>query len=490
MGKNIGGTLGAPMEWHRKINNVTFYEQELGGEPLPNDDLDIQLLWLIAMEEQGVRINARTMGDYWMKHITPHWAEYGAAKANMKAGLMPPLSGIVENPFKDSCGSYIRSEIWACIAPGCPEQAARFAYEDAIIDHGDGEGVYGEIFCATFESAAFVEKDINKLIDIGLSYIPEDCDVAKAIALVRKMHSDGKPWLETRDELIRNFNGGFHFFVSEEEKAKGFGGGEVGKEVAANVAIVVLGLLYGEGDFEKSICTAVNCGEDTDCTAATLGSMLGIIHGYDWIPKKWIEPIGNSIKTLTLNLGDIGGSVPKDIENLSERVEKLAFQVLPAYRLPVTLSFDEKTDLSDCGSLFATENGKNVCKFMDGPTYKFDFMNVYVDYGADGPIVSDDGTKKIRLVLKNTYFFAEMVNIRWYAADGFDVLPSRNARVHLHHDMSHAMPTDVFNGVKEVEFELVTEFAPEATNRFVIEITVEGNATVMLVPVVLLCKVH
>ena len=164
MGKNVGGTLGAPMEWFRQVNDVTFYEQELDGNPLPNDDLDIQLLWLIAMEEQGIHVNARTLGDYWMHYITPHWAEYGIAKANMKAGLQPPLSGTFGNPFKDSCGSYIRSEIWACIAPGCPERAVRFAYEDAIIDHGNGEGVYGEVFCAAFESAAFVEKDINTLI--------------------------------------------------------------------------------------------------------------------------------------------------------------------------------------------------------------------------------------------------------------------------------------------------------------------------------------
>ena len=51
MGKNIGGTLGAPFEFIRQVNHVSFYTQDLGGEPLPNDDLDLQLLWLVAMEE-------------------------------------------------------------------------------------------------------------------------------------------------------------------------------------------------------------------------------------------------------------------------------------------------------------------------------------------------------------------------------------------------------------------------------------------------------
>ena len=76
MGKNIGGTLGAPFEWKRQVNDVRFYTQDLKGEPLPNDDLDIQLLWLLAMEEQGVDIDSHTLAEYWCLFVGPHWAEY------------------------------------------------------------------------------------------------------------------------------------------------------------------------------------------------------------------------------------------------------------------------------------------------------------------------------------------------------------------------------------------------------------------------------
>ena len=75
-----------------------------------------------------------------MLYVTPHWAKYGTAKINMRSGLLPPLSGTYSNDYKDSCGAFIRSEIWACIAPGFPQLAARYAYEDAILDHGNGEG--------------------------------------------------------------------------------------------------------------------------------------------------------------------------------------------------------------------------------------------------------------------------------------------------------------------------------------------------------------
>ncbi|MCL2362934.1 MAG: ADP-ribosylglycohydrolase family protein [Defluviitaleaceae bacterium] len=490
VGKNIGGTFGAPLEWIRGLNDISFYQQELDGNPLPNDDLDIQLVWLIAMEEKGIGINARTLGDYWMHFVTPHWAEYGNAKANMKAGLMPPLSGTANNPFKDSCGAYIRSEIWACVAPAAPERAVRYAYEDAIIDHGNGEGVYGEVFCAAFQSAAFVEKDINTLIDIGLSYIPEDCAVARAIKLVREMQSAGNTWLETRDAILTNFLGGFHFSVSEDDVKKGFGEGRVGWEVPSNVAICILGLLYGGGDFSKTMKVTVNCGEDTDCTAATVGAMLGIIQGYDRIPEEWIKPIGNGLKTMCLNLGELW-PVPKDIMNLSERVEKLAHQVIAGYRLPVELS-DQPTDYDAemVKGLFAGEKIKKIYDYSNGPVYKFDFFDVYVDYGEEGAVIDHEGTKKIRLKIFNTYSMPEMLNIRWYPADGFEVQPAKEMRAFMQHNFTHMMPTDFFHGTKEVEFELKAEGAVAATNRFVIEITVEGKATVMMVPIILLSRIY
>lgn len=54
-------------------------QDSVNGEPLPNDDLDIQLLWLIAMEQQGIGLSAETLAHYWEVFVTPHWAEYGAS---------------------------------------------------------------------------------------------------------------------------------------------------------------------------------------------------------------------------------------------------------------------------------------------------------------------------------------------------------------------------------------------------------------------------
>jgi ADP-ribosylglycohydrolase len=484
MGKKIGGTIGAPFEWKRQVNNVTFYTQELGGNPLPNDDLDLQLLWLVALEEKGIDINARTLGEYWLTYITPHWAEYGIGKINMRSGLMPPLSGIENNPFKHSCGAYIRSEIWACIAPGCPETAARYAYEDAIVDHGDGEGMYAEIFCAALESAAFVVKDIYKLIEIGLSYIPDGCGIANAVNCAIAAYKSGKSWLAARDEILSKYRGSSSWFsISSEDKEKGFDGGAIGWDAPSNIGMAIIGLLYGEGDFEKTMCVTVNCGEDTDCTAATCGSIFGIMRGIEAIPAKWIAPIGKGIKTACLNLGELGyfgAQLPQNIDELSERTEHIAKQIILRNRLPVNLSEGNPSAFDDLKieSLYSTSKGVSIYKNLTGPVYRFDFFNIMIDY-TDGATVKENMPKKLKIAIENTYKIPATLNVRWYTPDNWTVSPSKQGKVFS--PVPWLIPKNI-----EMDFELLSERIVDTEIRFVIEVTIDGRHTVMLVPVVLI----
>lgn len=190
LGKSIGGTLGAPLEGQREMHALTFFDP-VPTEPSANDDLDLQLLWLKAMEEQGPRLNARILGEYWLSFVSVDWNEYGIGKANLRQGFLSPLSGHFRNRWCDSNGAWIRSEIWACLAPGCPALAARYAYEDACVDHGGGEGTYAEIFTAALESAAFIEPDRDRLLQIAQSYIPPDCALARSLQAARKAWQQG-----------------------------------------------------------------------------------------------------------------------------------------------------------------------------------------------------------------------------------------------------------------------------------------------------------
>ncbi|MBN2582185.1 MAG: ADP-ribosylglycohydrolase family protein [Planctomycetes bacterium] len=484
MGKNIGGTLGAPFEFIRQVNDVSFYTQDLGGEPLPNDDLDLQLLWLIALEERGLGIDAHTLADYWCLYITPHWSEYGIAKANLRAGLPPPWSGLCGNEWRHSCGAFIRSEIWACIAPGLPEVAVRYAAEDAVVDHADGEGTWGEVFFAALESAAFVCDDIAALIEIGLSYIPADCDIAAAVRCAVDAHKSGMGWRDARDEILKHHRGSTLFNMPErtceEDRAKGFDKGRLGYDAPSNVAMAVLAVLEGGDDFGRVVTTAVNCGEDTDCTGATAGALFGLMHGIDAIPEKWIKPIGKKIKTMCLNLGELSMQVPQTVDNLTDRTERMSRQVLAHYdRTGKTnpLPGEKLRKVSPVEAMKASEAFKrDLAARVGAARYRFDFFDV--DVQADGgPTIRDGQAKVVRLTIHNRYKVQANVLVRWHMPDGWRVEPARTA-------LAQSWP-GILGGPVTVVATLCATEVRESVVRCVAELSIDGRPTVVLVPVIL-----
>lgn len=329
LGKNIGGTLGMPFEGDTVVHEISFYTNIRNGEPAANDDLDLQMLWLKAMQENNSHVDAFKLGQYWLKYVPVNWNEYGVGKANMKSGLMPPVSGEFSNAkWKTSNGAWIRSEIWACLFPGNPYMAARFAREDACVDHGMAEGTFAEIFTASLESAAFIEHDRDTLLKFGLSMIPSGCRVAQAVGTAIKARNEGKDWKEARLAVIKNTEDMGWF------------------QAPRNVAFTIIGWLYGDGDFGKSICTAVNCGDDTDCTGATLGSIFGIIGGTKAIPENWKKPVGNKIATVAIS----GFPAPATLDVLTDSTIIMTKRVQAKYNLPITIG-PGKTILKTSGKI-------------------------------------------------------------------------------------------------------------------------------------------
>lgn len=330
LGKNAGGTLGEPLEekfGRDEMFNIDWYP-ELPEGGIPNDDLELQLIWLQALQEKGPGLTAFDLAQYWLDCIAYNFDEYGLSKVNLQKGLLPPVSGWFNNAFRDCMGSPIRSEIWACVAPGHPDVAAHYAFQDAICDHGGGESVYGEIFNAVVQSAAFLESDKRRLIELGLGAIPKDCFTSRAIAEAVRLHSEGVDWISCRNRLKEMFYN------------------PVAQYSPLNLGFQTIGWLYGE-DFGDAICKAVNCGWDTDCTAATLGATLGIIMGADALPKKWIEPLGMEISTNMKTGGIRHLTAPTDISELTQAVMEQAERVLRYWNRDVRFS-----DIGACkGSL-------------------------------------------------------------------------------------------------------------------------------------------
>ncbi|MGQ9525044.1 MAG: ADP-ribosylglycohydrolase family protein [Armatimonadota bacterium] len=458
LGKNIGGTLGAPFEGNRDTHDVTFYTNLKEGEPAANDDLDLQMLWLKALEERGVHIDAKVLGEYWLNYVPVDWNEYGIGKANMRLGFMPPVSGHYNNKqWRDSNGAWIRSEIWACLAPGCPDIAAKYAYEDSIVDHGGGEGVFAEIFTASVESAAFVEHDRDRLIEIGLSRIPPNCATARAIRSAIDAYRRGLSWRAAREEVVK-----------ASEDTGWF-------QAPRNVAFVVIGWLYGEGDFGKSICTAVNCGDDTDCTGATLGSILGIIRGYSGIPDEWKKPIGDKINTVAIG----NFEPPATLAELTDRTVAMAHQVLLAHSAPVRIVPGAKTDLSRVAELRLYDNS-GVQRFWSRSPYQveYDFVHTraVLDYVSD-PEVRPGSAHTMKLTLWNRTPAALNLRVQWEVPEGWRVEPQAAGRVTLDAGASQT-----------VEVRVSAPEGAEEVNRCLVKLTADGRPTVGVVPFTLICK--
>lgn len=258
-GKCLGGAAGAPVEGVKKLIKVNDFT-EIFNPDLPNDDLDIQLLWLDVLEQKGYNITSCDLADAWIEKCWYPFSEYGYFMKNYMRGVKPPYSGILNNRFfKEGMGCAIRSEIWGMVCAGRPELAVLYAYMDGCLDHADN-AVYAEQFLAAVESLAFEETDIEILIQKGLQYIPSDCKLAKCIQRIVSLQT--LSWREVRNIVLREY--GHPDFTN----------------IVQNMGFIVIALLYGRGDMRDTINIALQCGYDTDCTCASAASIVGIIKGF------------------------------------------------------------------------------------------------------------------------------------------------------------------------------------------------------------------
>lgn len=431
LGKNIGGTLGAPFECYRGVYDVDGFMQDVSS-PIPNDDVDLQLVWLAAAEHEGRRLDATVLAEYWNSFVSAVISEYGTGKNNFNMGILPPLSGHMRNPNRDSNGAWIRTEIWACLCAGNPALAANYAYYDACVDHS-GEGVYSAVFTAAIEAAAFFESDREKLIEIGLSYIPEDCGVRKAVNLVRECYRKGDDWKTTRVKLFKavpsSFGemGGVWRGTAEVPACRQCPAQEAdpqipkavhGYDAPWSMGAIVLGWLYSEGDFGKAVCLATNCGEDTDCTAGTLGAILGTVLGTEHLPEKWVKGCSDKIATWTLRTDGLL-NVPKTIDELCARIVKQtpvflerrcvmlengSYEIQPIAKFRYEGKMFDDHIQEDFSEVFSCGH--------DTVRKKFRPYTVLVKFDGDLAELKEDRPKKLKITVLNQRFMPQYLTVR------------------------------------------------------------------------------
>lgn len=260
LGKCIVGTVGAPYEGMKQRLNLN-YQESMIETMLPNDDLDLQVLWLSVLEEKGIYTTGEDLAAaFCEKNI--YWpGEYAWFKRNFNRGIRPPYTALYENDFyNEGMGCPIRAEIWGLIVPGNPALAAKLCVMDGTLDHA-GNSVLFEQFWAAMVAAAFTEHDIRKLIACGLRYIPAD---SRAARLIR----DTVAWCEEFDDI---------WYIRSRIIAE-YGHCDCTNSFQ-NIGITLMLLLKFPDDIRQGAVTACNCGFDTDCTAGNYGALCGLIYG-------------------------------------------------------------------------------------------------------------------------------------------------------------------------------------------------------------------
>ena len=259
-----------------------YYADEITGMPV-DDDLNYVIIAQEIINKYGRDFTPFDVSRAWLQSQckNAYCTAERVAFRNFVNGYEPPQSAMYKNPFREWIGAQIRGDYWGYINPGNPELAAEMAWRDASISHIKN-GIYGEMFVAAAIAVAATTNDIEKIILGGLSQIPYTSRFYEAITLILENYKKGvsqKDCFETIHKMYDEYteHGWCH--------------------TIPNAMIVVASLLYGEGDYGKSICMAVEAAFDTDCNGATVGSILGMANGIESIPEYWGKPINNTLRT-------------------------------------------------------------------------------------------------------------------------------------------------------------------------------------------------
>lgn len=312
LGKLIGVYLGRPFEgWTYQrimdeLGEIGYYVHDRLGVPLvvTDDDISGTFTFLRALPDYGNQhdLTPAQIGQTWLNYIIERrtilwWGGMGnstehTAYLRLKHGVAAPDSGSIARNGQvvaEQIGSQIFIDGWAMVAPGDPERAADLARRAASVSH-DGEAIYGAQVLAAMEAQAFVEPNINRLLDTGVSFIPADSIIARLIHDIREWHVQDEDWRRTRERIASEY--GYDKY-----------GGNC--HMVPNHALIMLGLLYGDDDFGQSLRITNTAGWDTDCNSGNLGCLLGIKNGLAGIEAgpDWRGPVADRLYLPTADGG-------------------------------------------------------------------------------------------------------------------------------------------------------------------------------------------
>jgi hypothetical protein len=395
-GKTIGCTYGGPTEFRFQgtiawpYMPIPWSEDEIlnayKNSPGLFDDVYMDLTFVDVFQKKGLDTPAADLARAFAAAPYPLWHANQMARSNILRGLLPPASGHwLNNPHADDIDFQIEADFAGLMAPALPAAAAEFSDRVGhIMNYGDGW--YGGLYVATMLSLAFVSEDIPWIVEEGLRAVPAESALARAMRdVIDGWRSDPADWPKTWFAVTRRWaedvgcpDGVFRPFDIDAK---------------INCAWVVLGLLYGGGDFGRTLDIAARSGDDSDCNPSTAAGILGTALGFERIPEVWrkgllkVEDLPFPYVNLSLRqacdfsysqalavIGRNGGRTDGDeaaIPYLAPRPQKLEIGFaghVPTERRQLDRGLDPETEFSFEGIGFAL-NGEARAAGKEGPVY-------------------------------------------------------------------------------------------------------------------------
>lgn len=284
-GKMIGVTYGAPAEFRalgRTYEDPITWSPKNIPESMWQDDIYVQLTFMMTMDRFGLNAPAKKFQEMFAKAGYMLWHANVQARKNYYDSIFPPMSGHPQfNPHADDIDFQIEADYLGFMAPGMPVTAAAMADTIGhIMNYGDG--VYGGIFIAALHTQAFFLSDIQQIVRNALKTLPPRSGYARIVSDVIALHKQyPNDWRSAWKELQEKW-GADHFCEP---------GSPFNIDATLNGAYIVMGLLYGNGDPMKTLEISTRCGQDADCNPSSAMAVLGVMVGFENLPREMKEGV-------------------------------------------------------------------------------------------------------------------------------------------------------------------------------------------------------
>lgn len=298
LGQMAGVAWGAPTEfkWKGKIipeDKMPAWNPDTVNGSFAQDDLYVDMTFLRTLEVHGLDVPIRQAGIDFANSGYPLWHANRGGRDALRSGIAPPDSGHPKfNKHADDIDYQIEADYAGLVSPGLPNTVIALGEKfGRLMNYGDG--LYGGQFMGGMYADAFFEKDPEKLVRAGLACIPEGSQYAGCVRDVLAWHkADPENWEKTWQKIEDKYDKNRDY----RKASCGDKGEKDGFNIDAKIngAYIVLGMLYGNGDLDKSIVISCRAGQDSDCNPSSTGGVLFTSLGFSKVPDKFKEKLDES----------------------------------------------------------------------------------------------------------------------------------------------------------------------------------------------------